>query len=284
MNVYNRKTKKYEDNYQHNAGILNFLYNTIFGRIILKILITPSISKIIGAFHDSYLSKIKIKSFIKKHNINMSEYEEKKYKNFNDFFTRKKKILKYKIKQGEFVSPADSKLLVYKITDDLKVTIKNSTYKLEELVDNKIDLRTYQNGYCLIFRLALDDYHRYCFPDSGNIKETYNIKGKLHTVSSLSKDYPIYKLNHRVITKLITKNFEDIIYIEVGALSVGKIINHKIKKFNQCEEKGYFKMGGSTIAILVKDNKLILDKDILENATKEIEVKLKYGEKIGITK
>ena len=284
MDIYNRKTKQYEKNIQSSAGTLNFLYNTALGRLLLKILIMPFISKIVGLFHDSSISKLKIKSFIKNNNINMKEYETKEYKNFNDFFTRKRKNKIKKLNKGEFASPADSKLLVYKITKDLKVTIKNSTYTLNELVANKIDLKDYQNGYCLIFRLAVDDFHRYIFPDDGVVEETYNIKGKLHTVSSISKDYPIYKENHRIITKLNTKNFDDLIFIEVGALCVGKIINHDIKEFNICDEKGYFKMGGSTIAVLIKDKKIILDKDILDNATKEIEVKLKCGEKIGIKK
>jgi hypothetical protein len=43
-------------------------------------------------------------------------------------------------------------------------------------------------------------------------------------------------------------------------------------------------MGGSTIVILTKDKVLNIDKDILDNATKDIEVKLKYGEKIGTNK
>ena len=284
MDIYNRKTKQYEKNVQSSATILKFLYNTIPGRIILKLLINPFISKIVGFYHDMPLSKLKIKSFIKNNNITMDEYETKEYKNFNDFFTRKRKTKIKQLSKGEFASPADSKLLVYKITKDLKVTIKNSTYTLNELVDNKIDLKDYKNGYCLIFRLAVDDFHRYVFPDSGVVEETYNIKGKLHTVSSISKEYPIYKENHRIITKLNTKNFDDLIFIEVGALCVGKIINHDIKEYNICDEKGYFKMGGSTIAILIKDKKLLLDKDILDNATKEIEVKLKCGEKIGIKK
>lgn len=284
MDIYNRKTKEYEKNIQSSATVLNFLYNTIPGRILLKLLINPFISKIVGFYHDMPISKLKIKSFIKNNNITMDEYETKEYKNFNDFFTRKRKTKIKQLSKGEFASPADSKLLVYKITKDLKVTIKNSTYTLNELVDNKIDLKDYKNGYCLIFRLAVDDFHRYVFPDSGVVEETYNIKGKLHTVSSISKEYPIYKENHRIITKLNTKNFDDLIFIEVGALCVGKIINHDIKEYNICDEKGYFKMGGSTIAILIKDKKLLLDKDILDNATKEIEVKLKCGEKIGIKK
>lgn len=282
--VYNRTTKEYEENYQHGATALNFLYNTVIGRILLKIIINPVISKIIGFYHDTFLSKPKINKFISKHNIDMTSYEKKEYKTFNDFFTREKKNKNINRKKGEFASPGDSKLLIYKITNKLKVKIKDSEYTLNELVDNKINLDDYKNGYCLVFRLALDDYHRYCFPDSGELIETHNIKGKLHTVSSISKDYKIYKENHRVVTKLNTDNFQDIIYIEVGALSVGKIINHDITKFKSCQEKGYFKMGGSTIVILTKDKVLNIDKDILDNATKDIEVKLKYGEKIGTNK
>ena len=282
--LYNRETKKLEEDYQHGAKALNFLYNTAIGRILLKIIINPIISKIIGFYHDTFLSKNKINKFITKHNIQMDNYIKKDYKNFNEFFTREKNNKEIKTNKGEFYSPADSKLLIYKIDKNQKVTIKNSTYTLDELVDNKIDMEEYKNGYCLVFRLALDDYHRYCFPTYGEVKDTISIKGKLHTVSSISKDYKIYSKNHRVITTLDTKEFNDLIYIEVGALSVGKIINHNLTKFKSCEEKGYFKMGGSTIVILVKPNTLEIDKDILNNATKEIEVKLKYGEKIGIKK
>ena len=73
MDIYNRKTKQYEKNIQSSAGTLNFLYNTALGRLLLKILIMPFISKIVGLFHDSSISKLKIKSFIKNNNINMKE-------------------------------------------------------------------------------------------------------------------------------------------------------------------------------------------------------------------
>ena len=278
--MFDRTTKEYKETTQLNAGALHFLYETKIGRIILKVLTCPFISHIVGFLHDTKLSKIKIKSFIKKNNIDMSIYEDKEYISFNDFFKREKKDKRVKCQIGDFISPADSKLLVYEITDDLKVTIKNTTYKLNDLVDNKYDLKDFNNGHCLVFRLALDDYHRYCYPDSGKLVDTQNLKGKLHTVSSFSKDYEIYKINQRTISKLKTDNFDDIIFIEVGALSVGRVINHNQDIFEIGEEKGYFEMG-STIVVLTKDNVLKLDDDILENATKEIEVKLKYGEKIG---
>ena len=65
-----------------------FLYKTFIGRIILKIITLRLISKIIGLFLSTRLSKFIISIIIKKNNIDMSEYVETKYKSFNDFFTR----------------------------------------------------------------------------------------------------------------------------------------------------------------------------------------------------
>ena len=62
---------------------------------------------------------------------------------------------------------------------------------------------------------------------------------------------------------------------------VGKIKNKDIKEFKRGDEKGYFCFGGSTIILLLKENIIELDKDILENSLKNIETKVKLGEKVG---
>ena len=170
--------------------------------------------------------------------------------------------------------------MVYKITDDLKIKIKQSVYTLEELVLDKIDLEQYKNGNCLIFRLSMDDYHRYCFIDDGTIEKVREIKGKLHTVSSISDKHKVYSQNTRICNYMTTNNFEKIIFIEVGALLVGKINNYNKKQFSKGEEKGYFELGGSTIVILT-NSKLKIDDDIIEYSNNGIETKVKYGEKIG---
>ena len=77
------------DNIKESSGILKFLYNTVPGRAVLKVITSPTISKIGGAYMDSKLSTIHIKGFIKNNNIDMSQYEKAKYESFNEFFTRK---------------------------------------------------------------------------------------------------------------------------------------------------------------------------------------------------
>ena len=66
-----------------------FLYTTKLGRILLKIIVLPFISKIVGIYQNSIFSKNMIPKFIKNNHINMNDYEQKDYKSFNDFFSRK---------------------------------------------------------------------------------------------------------------------------------------------------------------------------------------------------
>ena len=280
---YDRKKQKYiEDKKKSKA--LQFLYKTPLGRGVLKIfVINPMTSKIGGVFINTKISRVKIKGFIKKNSINMNEYEIKKYKSFNDFFTRKIELSNRPMSndKNDFISPADSKLLVYRINEDLILNIKQSSYTLEELVKGGYNLDDFKNGYALVFRLSVDDYHHYCYIDNGKTLCSSSIKGKLHTVQSISEKYKIYKENHRVYSILETENFGKVLYMEVGAIMVGKIINRELTNFQKGEEKGYFKMGGSTIVLLIQDNIINIDKDILDNSSKGIETIVKYRETIG---
>ena len=284
--VYNRKTKEITEDVQYKGQYSEFLYNNLFGRIILKILILPFVSKIAGKFCDSKISVRVINGFIKDNNIDMSLYEKKDYLSFNDFFDRKKIIsddtkVNFDNKEA-FVSPADSRLLVYKFDEELRVKIKDSIYDIEELTKMSNDeLKEFKNGNVFVFRLYVDDYHRYCYIDDGKLLDCKNINGVLHTVNPISSRYRIYKENHRIVSLLETNSFEKLIYIEVGALLVGKIINHDLTEFKKGDEKGYFKYGGSTVVVITKDN-IKIDEDIIENSKNDIETKVEYGEKIGI--
>lgn len=277
--IMERKSKEIIDVKERNIN--QFLYNTKIGRVILKIIILPCFSKIGGKFFDSRLSKLKIKSFIKKNKIDMSEYYSKDYRSFNDFFTRKIKPKKRKLitLPSVLISPCDAKLSAYKIDENLKLNIKNSVYKINDLVDCNIS-DNYKNGYALVFRLCVDDYHRYIFIDDGALDKYHFIKGKLHTVRPIAQEtYPIFTQNQREWTILNTNNFGACTQIEVGALMVGKIVNHDVKTFKRGDEKGYFKFGGSTIILLIND--VTIDSDIVKNSLKGIETTVKLGEKIG---
>lgn len=279
--IFDRNTQKTFEEEQYKQYLLEFLYNNVLGRIILKCITRPMFSKIVGKYNDSFLSKRKIKKFVQINSIDMSKYEDKEFRSFNDFFTRKKKKIIFSDDKNILCSPADSKLMVYKITDDLKIKIKHSIYSLSELLkcDENI-LENYKNGNCFVFRLAVDDYHRYHYIDNGKMIKSYYIKGKLHTVRSISEKYNVYVENCRVCSLISTENFGEIYEVEVGAILVGKIINHKVDDFKKGQEKGYFEYGGSTVLLITKNN-IKIDDDILNNSEKDIETKVSVGDKIG---
>lgn len=265
---------------------LQFLYGTTVGRLLLKILTAPIISKIVGAFMDTPLSVFLIKPFVQKSGINLSEYRQKNYKSFNDFFTRqiRPELRPIDKNTSALISPCDSRLTTYRIGDRSVFKIKGSYYRTADLLRNGFIARRYKGGYCLIFRLCVDDYHRYCYIDNGIQTENVRIKGELHTVNPIALEkYNIYKRNSREYTVLHTENFGDVVHIEVGAMLVGRIKNHhrNVYRFRKGEEKGMFDYGGSTVVLLFEKDMIEINNNILENSARGLETVVKYGEKIG---
>lgn len=279
--VDRKNNKNYIEKSPKGAGIL---YKTLIGTVVLALLTRKTVSKMSSVYMNSKLSKKRINKFITKNNIDMSEYPKKEYTSFNDFFTRE--ILKGKRpiskKPNDLVSVADSKLLVYDIDSNTEIRIKGKTYTVKDLLrDKKLSLE-YKNGKCLVFRLTVDDYHRYSFVDDGILIRQKKINGILHTVGPIAfRRYKVFKENQREYSILETKNFGQVIQMEVGALMVGKIVNHNKREFKRGEEKGYFLFGGSTVVLLFKENVVEIDDDIVDNSKKGLETKVKLGEIIG---
>jgi phosphatidylserine decarboxylase len=78
-----------------------------------------------------------------------------------------------------------------------------------------------------------------------------------------------------------TENFGRVIHIEVGALLVGRVVNHDVRSFTKGEEKGYFEPGGSTIIQIFKKDSVRIDDDIMVHSMEGIETRVLYGEGVG---
>lgn len=268
--------------------VLSFLYLTVAGRVLVRPLITPWVSKTIGKFMDTPISKGLISSFVKKNNIDLSEYDNDDFDSYNDFFTRKikegRRLIDYEPKH--LIAPCDAKLSVYPITKDSYFKIKHTVYSMRSLLRSEKLAKFYENGTIMIFRLTVDDYHRFCYMDDGRKTRNYHIPGVFHTVNPISNDvYPIYKENTREFSLLKSKNFGSVLMMEVGAMLVGKIVNyHQEASVKRGQEKGTFEFGGSTVILCFQDKMVDIDKDIYENSQKGIETIVKMGEKIGRAK
>lgn len=263
---------------------LSFLYNKAFGRILLKIMCRRAISNVGALYMRSPLSKRRIKKTVEKNGIDMSEYIGRDFGSFNEFFIRK-------IKDGarpvdfspeSVISPADSKLTVYDISEDSVYKIKGCEYSVEQLIADKEEAKNYNGGKCFVYRLSVDNYHRYCHVDSG--REIYRkfIPGALHTVNPIALEkLDVYGKNCRELTVIETENFGRIAFVEVGAMMVGRINNAPRGEIKRGAEKGYFSFGGSTIVVLYRKGCAVPDGDIAGNSAEEIETAVKYGERVG---
>ncbi len=279
--VYNRKIGQLEEKVEYKTNQVEFLYNTFLGKVILNtIVIRKWFSKLGGAYKRSKLSAKAIPEFINEHNIDMSRYENVTYNSFNEFFTRKRVAIEINNNPSDFVAVADSKLKVYNISDTLSVNIKNIEYTVDHLFNR--DMSEYRHGKLLVFRLSVDDYHRYCYFDNGRVIDNFDINGVLHTVrdEAFVNGNPFVE-NMRKYSQLTTENFGNALYMEVGAIMVGKITNHDVTDFKKMDERGYFELGGSTVVIALQENVLKFDDDINDYLEQGVEVKVEYGEKIG---
>ncbi len=258
MKYYDRSGKLVSKDDKLNT-FLTMMYKTRVRRSIMKLFTSESFSNIVGYILDSGVSKILINPFIKANNIDMNEFEERNYKSYNDFFTRKIKDGKRKFSDNpeDLCSPCDGKLQVFKITKK-KFKIKGTDYSLESLLRNKKLAKRYKNGHIAIFRLSVDNYHRYAYIDDGIKSKNYSIPGFLYSVDpAVIEKVPVYKENKREFCLLKTKNFGTVLHMEVGATIVGKISNyHEQFHIKRGMEKGMFEFGGSTIVLIFQKNKV----------------------------
>ncbi len=291
IKIYNRERSIIEEELIYSKELKEKLYGTFLGRIAINLIFKRKLfNKLYGMFQRGQKSRHRINNLIKKYQINIEEIEQpiSSYLTLNDFFIRKLKPTARPINKDakSLISTADSRLLVGCIENEIQLMVKGKNYYYFELINNKELIRNYYNGLCLIFRLVPSDYHRFCYIDNGNQGPIITIKGDYHASAPqplINKYFPLYHLNYREYCILYTEQFGEVIQIEVGAMTVGKIIQNKRYGgyFQKGEEKGYFEYGGSTIILLFKPNTIIIDEDIQFYSQKGIETLVKVGSHIG---
>lgn len=265
--------------------LLETLYGTAAGRGLVKLLVNPAVSKAGGNLLDRGVSKLLVSPFIEKNHIAMEQYEDEEYESFNHFFTRK-------VREGErsfsgepevLCAPCDGRLSVYPVTADGVFRVKGTEYTMHSLLRNRALAEKYDGGTLCIFRLCVDDYHRFCYVDDGIKTKNYRIEGVFHTVNPAAGDrLPVYQENTREFSVLKSRNFGCILMMEVGAMLVGRIVNHHEKaQVRRGMEKGLFEYGGSTVILAFQKGMVTLDSDIQDNTENGFETLVKMGEAIG---
>lgn len=289
--VYNRTTKSYEEEKVAGRKYLEWCYQSPAGKRLTELLIKKKLcSRMYGLFCDTKLSTKKIPQFIEDFNIDMDIYSKNAsdFITFNDFFARTVLPTARPIpaNKNALMSPADGRLLAYENIDMNKIVqVKGITYSLKELLGDSDVAKEYDGGTCLIFRLCPTDYHRYHFIDSGTPGPNHFIKGNYYSVNPIAVDKipKLFCQNKREWSVFKSDNFNDVLYVEVGATCVGSIIQSYTvgKHVNIGDEKGYFKFGGSTVILFLKKGVAKIDDDIIKQTDLGYETKVVMGEEIG---
>jgi phosphatidylserine decarboxylase len=218
--------------------------------------------------------------------IDLTDYLPETYTCFNDCFTRRirPELRPVDTDPAALIAPCDGLLSAYPIENDTVIPAKMSRYTLPRLLNSPADAQRFQNGYCLVFRLGVDNYHRYCFVDNAAVGETHTIPGRLYTVRPVAlEQIPVFSENTRTVTLLETENFGTVAQMEVGALLVGKIQNHPHDSTaRRGQEKGLFLYGGSTVILLLEADRVTLPPEFIQATAQGKEIPVQYGQRIGV--
>ena len=272
-------------------GFLKYLYTTGSGRLTLEALVKRKLFQTIaGAYCSSRWSRSSIEGFAAQYGINLHEavIPQEGFRHFNDFFARRLKpgTRPFDPAPHVLICPADGRVRVETALDpSLLLQIKGMTYPMDELIGE--DASPWRGGTLFTIRLNPTDYHRYHYPTTGVDLGSRTFPGAYYSVNpmALARIPHLYLKNHRQVTKLATDRFGTVLFIEVGATSVGSIHNsHGEGPFAKGDEKGWFEFGGSTILLIIPplpQGSLKIREDLLRQSELGIETLLRMGSSLA---
>jgi phosphatidylserine decarboxylase len=284
----NRKTGALETERVFQGDALRFLYRDRIGRLLSEPIVSNSLfSRVYGWLQRRPASRRKIPELIRSLGIDAGEAERapEEYASLDDFFTRRLKPGSRPVDpdRDRLVTPADGRIRVIPRLPDSRLSVKGSRVRLEDLIQDDALAARYTDGAAAIIRLAVADYHRFHFPDSGVASKPRSIAGKLHSVHPIALDAgaPSFR-NQRMCTRLETERFGWLLQIEVGALVVGTIEQtYRAGTVERGQEKGFFRFGGSAIVLLVEPRRIRFDEDLVRASADGVETLVRMGESIA---
>lgn len=253
----------------------------------IHLLSIPFVSRLWGFLHDLPISKKRIRSFCEEFHIDTSECELSidQFTSFNHFFVRtlKKEARPNNEESNSILVPADARYSFFEnVGKETSLTIKGIEWDLEKLLGSAEQAEKFYGGTLVLARLCPLDCHRFYFPFSGCAEATRLIKGPLFSVNPIAtKERPwIFWTNKRTITLVQMPKGHFYAMVEIGATNCGSI--HQTfapGPVEKGQEKGYFKLGGSSIALLFEPDTFHLEEDL--KGTNGLEIYCKIGQKLG---
>lgn len=247
------------------------------------------VSHAYGLFKRTPWSRREIPAFIETFGLDVSEFADPvaSFGHFNAFFERRLRpeARPFAAEPGRLPAPADGKVLVVPAMGAaMTLPIKGAEVSLAGLLASEEAARPFVGGAAAVIRLAPQDYHRFHFPDDGTAATARTVPGRYHSVNpmAIAAVPGLFCANKRAVTLLDSDHFGRVAMIEVGAMTVGTIVQTFAPgRVARGQEKGTFRFGGSTVVLLFEPGRVQFDADLLAASARGLEVHVKAGEAIG---
>jgi phosphatidylserine decarboxylase len=248
----------------------------------------PLYDRLYAAFQHSRWSAKQIEPFIQKNHIDMAEFEPEHYTSFGDFFDRRFRpgVRQFPAESGTMGAFAEARYFAWeKINPEQRFPIKGHSLRAEQLLGTAERARAFSGGPVITVRLAPVDYHHVHYPDSGKTLEQNRLGSRNWTVNwhALQAKEDILFENERQVNILETRNFGRLGFVEIGALTVGRIVQvHPLDApYQRGDEKSVFRFGGSSIVVFGEPGAWRPSDDLLRNTSENIETFVRLGDGVA---
>jgi len=249
----------------------------------------PIVSYLYGWAQTMPWTKRKVRRFIRDYGVDTTEFLKtvEGFSSFNDFFIRKLKTEARPICKEGACLPADAR---YRFFPSISAAdgffVKGQKFCLEKFLNSKRLAKKYEHGAMCIARLCPTDYHRFHFPCDGVAESSKLINGFWYSVNPISLKYNVHVMteNKRLVTRLVSPVFGEVLIVAVGATNVGSI--HETyepgRGVKKGQEMGYFSFGGSALVLLFEPGKLEFSNDLIEESARGLEIRALMGTQMGL--
>ncbi len=248
----------------------------------------PLYDWLVALYQNTLRSARQIEPFIKKHQIDMSEFKPVSYRSFAEFFDREflPGARPFVTAPNTMAAFAEARYFGWtKIEPGQQFPIKGRSLNAEQVLGSAARAAPFIGGPVILGRLSPVDYHHVHYPDDGTTVENAKLGRSLWTVQwhALQHQPDILLRNERQINILESRHFGRLAFVEVGAMSVGRIAQvHPLDRpFRRGEEKSVFKFGGSAVIVFGEAGRWRPCADILQNTQENIETLVRLGDVIA---
>jgi phosphatidylserine decarboxylase len=249
----------------------------------------PTLDWFVSMYQNTRLSAKKIEPFVRKHHIDMAEFEPGPYRTYAAFFERRFKPGVRSFPKAPYVAGAFAEARYFgwdKLRPDQDFPVKGQSLSPMDLLGNAERAQPFKGGPVILARLAPVDYHHLHYFDDGNTLEHESLGNRLWTVNrnALQSQPDILFRNERKVNILLTRHFGRVGFAEIGALSVGRIVQkHPLDRpFQRGSEKSIFRFGGSAVVMFGEPGAWKPSEDILRNTIAGMETFVRLGEEIAL--